>query len=117
MSDPATLARALTDLLASEARDLRQGDLSRLAERAEAKSALLAALEAAPAARGPALERLRAEAARNAALIEAAAQGVRAARDRLAVLVRAAAGSDTYDGGGRRRHLAGPGAGRLERRV
>ncbi len=63
------------------------------------------------------LARLRRLAAENAALLAAAAEGVRDARARLRARAAAAAGTTTYDGSGRARLLAAPAAARLERRA
>lgn len=59
--------------------------------------------------------RLQDKARRNAACLEAAARGVRAARRRFAEITRARSGLVTYDGKGRSSTLAGD-AGQLIRR-
>ncbi len=117
MADRDSPADALGRLFDLEAQALRCGDLSGLEAGAEAKIALATRLAAATAPDPAVLRRLHAAAARNACLIAAAAEGVRAARDRLAALARAAGGTDTYDGGGQRQRLANPAAARFERRA
>jgi hypothetical protein len=61
------------------------------------------------------LQRLKAKAAHNATLLEAARRGIGAARRRLDEARRAADGLQTYDGKGRRFDVAtgGPTAGRF----
>ena len=99
---------ALEDHLEAERRCLVGGDLDGLARLAARKEALLAGLRRG-AGRGPALRRLRRALDRNAALLAAAAQGLRDADSRLRQLIEGPA-LVTYDGSGQRRTLdaAGP---------
>lgn len=106
---------ALRQLLSSEAAALQAGDLAALQALAGQKADLLASLAASPPPPAASLERLRAEAGRNAGLLAAAQRGLAAARQRLAELQRAAA-PQTYDALGRRRRL-GPVAAAVERRA
>jgi flagellar biosynthesis/type III secretory pathway chaperone len=91
----------LDELLERERELLRAGDLGPLADLAEHKQRLMAAI---PASDSADLDRLRAAVARNGRLLAAAAQGVKDAGNRLRQLT---AGPDlvTYDGKGRRQQI------------
>jgi len=105
---------ALEDLLEDERRCLLAGDLDRVLRLASHKEALLSDLPAS----GPQaaeLERLRRAAERNAGLLAAAAQGVRAASDRMRCLLEGPAPLATYDAGGRRQTLGGDAGGTVHR--
>lgn len=93
---------------------LMRGDIAEV-------SALTDAVAAAVPGPGDPLPRAAAErlarlAARNAACLEAAGRGLRAARRRLQEVRTAAQGLRTYDGSGRPRQLGGD-AGALARRL
>ena len=107
---------ALAALLEQEFTALRQADFADLDEIATDKEALLGALAAAPAPTAAALDALIVQANRNAACLQAASRGIRAARRRLAELRRAAEGLSTYDRNGRRND-APAGRGRVEHRA
>lgn len=83
---------------------LRSGRLEGLAAASQALETELARLDPAD---GAGLEVLRHKAQRNAACLEAAARGVRAARRRLAEIRMIESGSGTYDDKGRRDELPG----------
>ena len=83
---------------------LRSGKLEGLAAATQALEAELARLDPMDAA---GLELLRHKAQRNAACLDAAARGVRAARRRLAEIRTIESGLGTYDDKGRRDELPG----------
>ena len=83
---------------------LRSGKLEGLAAATQALEAELARLEPMDAA---GLDLLRQKAQRNAACLDAAARGVRAARRRLAEIRTIESGLGTYDDKGRRDELPG----------
>ena len=83
---------------------LRSGKLEGLAAATQALEAELARLDPADAA---GLDLLRHKAQRNAACLDAAARGVRAARRRLAEIRTIESGLGTYDDKGRRDELPG----------
>lgn len=93
---------------------LRAGDLAGLAELCDRTEAALAGLPGLADARSA--ERLRELARRNAACLDAAARGIRAARRRVAEIRDAQTGTRTYDGKGRYQVIAGP-ADRLSSRA
>jgi flagellar biosynthesis/type III secretory pathway chaperone len=105
---------ALEDLLEAERTGLLAGDLDRVLRLAGRKQALLSRL---PDSSGDLarLDRLRRSAARNAGLLAAAAQGVRAAAERVRNLIEGPAPLTTYDGSGRRQSLASGGEGPVRR--
>ncbi|MBL4917007.1 hypothetical protein [Szabonella alba] len=111
-ADPAITL--LETLLQETHTALRRGELSRLADLTRRTEQALQDLPAAPSER--AVQHLRALAARNAACLEAAGRGIRAARRRLAEIRDAQAGMRIYDDQGRSRLIA-PGEGRLARRA
>lgn len=109
--------QAFERFLAEEDHALRIGALGELAQMAPRKEALLTTLAQARPAPDPAtLERLKAHAAHNGALLHAALNGLRAARQRLQAARDAAAGVNTYDNTGQRQKLGSPPA-TLERRA
>lgn len=77
---------------------LRAGDLARLEELCTRTEVALARISGAPDARMA--ERLRHLAQRNAACLDAAARGIRAARRRVVEIRDAQTGTRTYDGNG-----------------
>jgi len=83
---------------------LRSGKLEGLAAATQALEAELARLDPLDAA---GLDLLRHKAQRNAACLDAAARGVRAARRRLAEIRTIESGLGTYDDKGRRDELPG----------
>ena len=83
---------------------LRSGKLEGLAAATQALEAELARLDPADAV---GLDLLRHKAQRNAACLDAAARGVRAARRRLAEIRTIESGLGTYDDKGRRDELPG----------
>ena len=83
---------------------LRSGKLEGLAAATQALEAELARLDPVDAA---GLEMLRHKARRNAACLDAAARGVRAARRRLAEIRTIESGLGTYDDKGRRDEVPG----------
>jgi hypothetical protein len=83
---------------------LRSGKLDGLAAATQALEAELARLEPMDTA---GLDLLRQKAQRNAACLDAAARGVRAARRRLAEIRTIESGLGTYDDKGRRDELPG----------
>ena len=83
---------------------LRSGKLEGLAAATQALEVELARLDPADAA---GLDLLRHKAQRNAACLDAAARGVRAARRRLAEIRTIESGLGTYDDKGRRDELPG----------
>jgi hypothetical protein len=106
---------ALEELLDTEITAIQSADFTGLDAFADRKEALLAALTSGPAPEPRAIERLRAKARRNAAALDAAGRGLRAAGRRMAELARAGR-PETYDAGGRRKGLA-PATGKLEHRA
>lgn len=100
MSHAETLVLTLEDLgLAA-----RRGDFAALGALADRLTASLAEVEAAPPAKGD-LQAIQASAARVSALLDAVAQGLAAARRRMAEIDAVRRGLDTYGGDGRRRSL------------
>jgi hypothetical protein len=85
---------------------LRAGDLLRLEELCDRTEAALTHLSGPTDARMA--ERLRDLAHRNAACLEAAARGIRAARRRVAEIRDAQTGTRTYDGNGQYQLIARP---------
>jgi hypothetical protein len=100
----ADLAASLADLLAREAMLLQSGAFDALEGLATEKEALAADLTTAelPLAE---MRRLQAAAHRNALLLDAAREGLSAARRRLAELAAPPPALHTYDGSGRRAPL------------
>lgn len=99
MSDPVT---RLSTLLDRERDLLRTGALAELPAIAEEKARLAAAIPDLDKLRRPALGLLRGKARRNAQCLEAAAQGLRAAQERLREISDIRRGLGTYDRFGRR---------------
>lgn len=93
----ATLDRMRTALLA--------GDLASLPELAEALERLVPAAAGDGAVPRAALESLRARAQAAAAMLEATARGLRAARRRIEEVARAGQGLATYDRSGQRSRI------------
>lgn len=85
---------------------LRAGDLARLEELCTRTESALARLSGSSDARM--VERLRDLARRNAACLDAAARGIRAARRRVAEIRDAQTGTRTYDGNGQYQLIARP---------
>jgi len=111
------IAGAMLDLLLREAEALRRADFPALARIAEDKAARLDdTIKAASSLPHETLDRLRAQAATNARLIEAARSGIMAARDRVAAMNRTRATLDTYARDGSLRSVPGSLA-RHERRA
>lgn len=96
---------ALEDLFAREQEGLLAGDLEAVMRLAVWRESLLGQVRAIRVSQ-PVLERLRIKAARNAGLLAAAAQGVRAANLRVRGLIEGPAPLSTYDARGRR-HMLG----------
>lgn len=105
----------LEALLDREAAAVRCADFTGLEGLATRKQALIDALAGEPAPEEQALDRLRQKAARNASALEAARQGLRAARRRILEL-RQADRPETYDSAGRRQGLS-PASGAVEKRA
>ena len=105
---------ALADLLERERAALLRGDLEGLARMADRKQDLVADVRRLPMD-ADALSRLRQASLHNGTLLDAAAQGLRAASTRLHQLLH---GADfvTYDTNGQRQTLTAP-AGSLPRRA
>ncbi len=101
-------ADRIEDLLATLTETARRADFAALAELAEGISAALAAPGPHPTVERA--ERLRAAAARAAALLNAARDGILAGRTRAAEIRRALDGTATYDPAGNRAVLASAGA-------
>lgn len=112
MTDAEMHAEALEALLEREAEALRNAAFAALEGIAAEKTRLAQALQVALPVQGgderlaEALQRLRFAATRNAALLSAMREGLRAATDRLAALSTPAATLQTYDGAGQRRRIA-----------
>jgi len=82
-------------------RALREGEFSRLDDLSNRTEAAMSQLSGP--LDGDSAKRLREMARRNAACLDAAARGIRAARRRLADIRDAQSGTRTYDGLGQRR--------------
>lgn len=99
----AEIATALEQLFDREAEALRQADFGRLegllAEKEQLSEALLAATPPLAADRA---RQLQARAVRNAGLLDAVRDGLRAGAERIGILTAPAAALQTYDGRGRR---------------
>ncbi|NBB84534.1 MAG: hypothetical protein GVY28_14175 [Alphaproteobacteria bacterium] len=112
-------AERLRRLLAEEHDALRAGAVDQLDALLRRKEALAEEAEAADVRAlgcSPAeAEALRRLAVRNAALLEAARDGIRAAIDRVGERARLAGRLDTYDASGARRELGAPPATRGRR--
>lgn len=97
--EPASGAAAALDrLLAAEAEALRRADFGKLSAFADDKARLLAGCSGAD---GPTLGRIRDRMSHNAALFEAAMEGLRGALERLETLASGPAALRTYDSAGR----------------
>jgi hypothetical protein len=108
-------ADRLGDLLLRQRAAIRGGAFAALPGLMAGMPALIEEVRAT--ADGGTAARLRAEAERNAGLLQAALRGIASARRRVADLRGAAAGAFTgYDGRGRPARIAGP-APRVERRA
>ena len=102
------LSRAMAALLEREADALRRGAFDRLAPLLVEKERLAERLAAAPSAArpdGPAAVRLRAAAARNDVMLQAAIDGMRRGAERIGALADVSRNLQTYDDTGRRRRL------------
>lgn len=112
MTDAEMHAKALEALLEREADALRRAAFGPLEDIATEKARLAAALrDALPEVEEQGrlietLRRLRFAATRNAGLLSAMRDGLRAATDRLQALSKPAAALQTYDGTGQRRRIA-----------
>ena len=112
MADPVTdLETLLQDLHSA----LRLGEFGHLGELTRSIEAAVQGLSGA-ALSETAARHLRDLATRNAACLEGAERGIRAARRRLAEIRAVQAGTRTYDDQGRSQLIA-PAAGRLARRA
>jgi hypothetical protein len=101
----------LEKVLAATAKAIRIGDLTAmagLAAQTEAALADMAVGEIGPDVTQDRVMALRALAERNAAGLLAAAKGIRAARRRLAEVMAARAGMQTYDNVGNTQNIGGP---------
>jgi hypothetical protein len=88
----------LEDVLMRTQQAIRTGDLAALAALATESDAAVAAIGTLTHVEQ--VKRLREMAGRNALCLQAAAQGVRSARRRLAEIAAARSGMQTYDGEG-----------------
>jgi aspartate/methionine/tyrosine aminotransferase len=100
-----TLER-LEKLVNDTATALRHGELAAIGPLAEQTNAALGDLDGETD--GARIEALRDKAKKNALALEAASRGVRAARRRLAEIVAARSGVQTYDNAGRTQRVGGP---------
>lgn len=114
---PAPALDALEDLLDAERGVIRNGDLEGISRMADLKEALLRDVAATPDLPRAQLDRLRMKADRNQQLLQAAAQGVRAAMRRLDAIRRAQKPLNTYGPNGLREPLAGQRGGSVEKRA
>lgn len=109
---PEGLAAALEALFAEEAQALRSAAFDRLeglaAEKTRLAEGLAAAVPALPAAQARHLQGL---AQRNAALLEAAGLGLKAAAERIGRITAPPPPLQTYDDAGRRMTMTAPGSG------
>lgn len=106
--DTPSAVDALEDLLDHERRMILAGKLADVALNAHKKELLLTRLAVTDGSET--LDRVRRKAQRNQALLEAAARGLKAARDRLEALVAVPPQTRTYGADGKARDLAGPAA-------
>lgn len=104
----------LAALLDEQAQALRAGQIGALSDMADRLDALVR--DGLRGTDPTTARRLRDQVARNAALAQAAQNGLRAARRRLAEVAAVAVGGQTYDGHGRIAPV-GPGATSLVRRA
>lgn len=108
---------ALHDLLERERRALLAGRMDELERLVALKDALRAKLgDAPPLAAGPRLDALRALAAQNAELLNAARRGIEAASASLGMLRDGALKFETYNRDGQLRPMANRGS-RIEKRA
>lgn len=114
---PERVMRAAAVLLDRERAALLAGDLVAVAAIAHDKEALVSWLVPDAAADPALLETLRAKAARNQALLDAALHGIRRVSDRLAAYRRVRHAMETYGPNGRKATIAGDLVHRLERRT
>jgi flagellar biosynthesis/type III secretory pathway chaperone len=96
----------LEKLVGDTAQALRRGELAAIGELAKQTEAALADLGGET--EGERIEALRDMARKNALALEAAGRGVRAARRRLAEIVSARSGVQTYDNAGKKQRIGGP---------
>lgn len=108
--------RRIEAVLRTEAEVIRRADFARLPALTAEKARLTATIEAGPPPDQGALDRIRASARRNAALIRAAQGGIAAARARIEAALAGGAPLRTYDRAGTAEKLDAP-APRLERRA
>ncbi len=111
------LIRDAEALLEREHACLIRGDLAALAGLAEEKEAQLARLREIGALEPAIVAALRARAARNARLLDAAMQGIRRVSARLNAYRQVRRSIETYDPQGRKETIAGTVVHRLERRA
>jgi hypothetical protein len=100
-----TALERLEKLVGDTAEALRRGDLSAIGPLAAQTTAALEALGGET--EGARLQALREKAKKNALALEAAGRGVRAARRRLAEIVAARSGVQTYDNSGKTQRVGG----------
>jgi len=113
---PADDLAALDRLLDRERAVLLAGELDGLPALLEARSAMIGALDPRQTGTRPTLDRLKAKALRNQALLDSARQGLRQAARRIAAAGPGGCAFDTYDRAGHRHRIGLNEVRRVEKR-
>ncbi len=109
--------QALEDLLDIERNALVQGDLTDLGRLTPEKESLIGAIHGLQVLESDDLFRVQKKAARNQALLNSAAEGIRAVADRMTELNRVRQEFSTYDASGQRSGFALRLQAKLEKRA
>ncbi len=111
------LIKSLEEVLDLERAALVQGDLDRLSSMVPEKEKLIGAINDLQVLESEALIRVQQKAERNQALLNSAAEGIRAVASRMAELRRVRQEFSTYGADGQRSEFAVRGTARLEKRA
>ncbi|MEX0306133.1 MAG: flagellar biosynthesis protein FlgN [Ruegeria sp.] len=109
--------RALEDLLDNERAALIQGDLTDVSRFTPEKETLIGAINDLHVLESDDLSRVQKKVARNQALLNSAAEGIRAVADRMSELRRIKQEFSTYDASGQRNGFALRSQAKLEKRA
>jgi hypothetical protein len=112
-----TLIKSLEEILDLERTALVDGDLDRLSYMVPEKEKLIGAINDLQVRDSSDLIRVQQKVERNQALLNSAADGIRAVAARMAELRRIRKGLDVYDQAGRRNRYGTRGGAKLEKRA